>query len=299
MPSRDSILRKLDIKPTSWVLEIGGGPMPFYRSDILADKFLVDNTERCGNLLYDRPLVICDAHHLPFIDKSFDYIFCSQVLEHLVNPKLFFNEIQRVGKKGYIETPSEIREKLFGWPFHKWVVRKDGNELLLRENNLTQGFGIFFHRLQLTNYEFSMFVELNHDLLNVCYEWHNTIKYKFVSVDDTKKTVEKQYIRAEDISKYNLSKPTPVKIRNRIQFIKYIIKFVPKPLKMQLKRHLIRSKIGYRHAEKESFEYLLRILACPICKKKVEFNITGKNYVCSHCNKIYKSENNIPIMLID
>ena len=54
MSTRDNILSNLDIKPADWVLEIGGGPMPFCRSDILADKYLEDNTERCGTLVVDR-----------------------------------------------------------------------------------------------------------------------------------------------------------------------------------------------------------------------------------------------------
>jgi len=58
---------------------------------------------------------------------------------------IFFKEIARVGKRGYIETPNEIREILFGWPFHKWIVDKDDNGLVLRENDAKQIFGDFFH----------------------------------------------------------------------------------------------------------------------------------------------------------
>ena len=79
MASKESIYRKLDIHKKDWVLEIGGGPAPFNRSDILADKHLQDNTHRSGELVIDRTTVICDAQHLPFLDNSFDYIFCSQI----------------------------------------------------------------------------------------------------------------------------------------------------------------------------------------------------------------------------
>lgn len=39
-----------------------------------------------------------DAHHLPFKDNSFETVFCSQVLEHVVSPKQVLKEIYRVLK---------------------------------------------------------------------------------------------------------------------------------------------------------------------------------------------------------
>ena len=36
----------------------------------------------------------------PFKDESIDYIFCSHTLEHLKEPELFFNEVQRILKRG-------------------------------------------------------------------------------------------------------------------------------------------------------------------------------------------------------
>ncbi|MEK6925725.1 MAG: methyltransferase domain-containing protein [Nanoarchaeota archaeon] len=36
----------------------------------------------------------------PFKDNSIDLIFCSHTLEHLKEPELFFNEVQRILKKG-------------------------------------------------------------------------------------------------------------------------------------------------------------------------------------------------------
>ena len=36
----------------------------------------------------------------PFKDNSIDFIYCSHCLEHLKEPELFFNECQRIMKKG-------------------------------------------------------------------------------------------------------------------------------------------------------------------------------------------------------
>jgi len=217
MTTRNSILNNLDIMPKEWVLEIGGGSAPFQRSDILADKYFDDNTERSNSLVIDRPLVICDANYLPFVDKSFDYVFCSQVLEHIEKPELFFEEIARVGRKGYIETPNEIRERLFGWPFHKWIVDKDENGLVLRENNVEQAFSLFFHKLQLENYEFKKFCSNYHDLLNISYEWHDQPIFRYSEAGrEYRLPANKVCIDAKDIPKYVLSKPIKMKFFERI-----------------------------------------------------------------------------------
>lgn len=41
-------------------------------------------------------LIQADAHKLPFPEKSFDLIICTEVLEHVVNPKQVLKEIKRV-----------------------------------------------------------------------------------------------------------------------------------------------------------------------------------------------------------
>lgn len=59
-----------------------------------------------------RNLVKCDITRelLPYGDKSFDLVFCRHLLEDSWNPFPICKEISRVGKAGYIETPSPIAE---------------------------------------------------------------------------------------------------------------------------------------------------------------------------------------------
>ena len=147
--------KRLGIKRNDFVLEIGSGSRPFLRSDVLLDKS-IEPYERAGKLVMDRPLVIADAHHLPFKDGSFDYIIAAHILEHLEMPDKFILEIQRVGKRGYIETPSPFGETLFSYGFHLWYVYIKEETLIISKkellvnkgNNLMNYFLIHNKKLQ-------------------------------------------------------------------------------------------------------------------------------------------------------
>jgi SAM-dependent methyltransferase len=125
--------RRYGIGSREVVLDLGSGQDPHPRANILCDKFVVDNTERaCGaGLMVDRPLVLADATATPFPDKAFDFVFCSHLLEHMDNPAALLTELQRISKRGYIETPSLIYEKLWGWEFHRWFVSLEGERLVI------------------------------------------------------------------------------------------------------------------------------------------------------------------------
>ena len=43
--------------------------------------------------------VVADAHKLPFKDKAFDLVICTETLEHLIDPKQALREMKRVLKK--------------------------------------------------------------------------------------------------------------------------------------------------------------------------------------------------------
>ena len=68
------------------VLDVGSGDSPFPAADVLCEKFAWDDTERTAHFKQDRPLVVGDIENLPFKDHAFDFVHCSHVLEHTVNP---------------------------------------------------------------------------------------------------------------------------------------------------------------------------------------------------------------------
>lgn len=84
-------------------VEAGGNPYPRSILSLDALEFTMERLET--TLIKDRPLVLGLCEELPFKDKSLDFIVASHVLEHTADPERFLNELMRVGKAGYIETP--------------------------------------------------------------------------------------------------------------------------------------------------------------------------------------------------
>lgn len=157
------------------VLEIGSGDNPNPRSDILVDKFLFDNTERGGNIVIDRPMVVADAHHLPFKDGVFAYTICSHILEHMDDPVQFASELTRVAKAGYIQSPAEIAERMFHWSFHRWYVNLIDDTIILHPREPVEPFGEFFDYLYAYNPAYYLFQRSMPHLFWVEKEWHGTL----------------------------------------------------------------------------------------------------------------------------
>ncbi len=103
------------IKPTDFVIDVGCGHRPFARANVGVDRFDRDWLEKIWDRLEvkDRPdTVRCDfaVQPLPFADKSVDFVYCRHTLEDMYDPFLVLSEMERVGKAGYIETPSPVAE---------------------------------------------------------------------------------------------------------------------------------------------------------------------------------------------
>lgn len=94
-------------------------------------------------MTHGKPFEIADINHLPFEDKSFDFVYCSHVLEHVDDPIQACAELARGGHRGYVETPSLMTDVLFSWAkgMHKWFTVVIGNRLVFFEydQRLIQG----------------------------------------------------------------------------------------------------------------------------------------------------------------
>lgn len=117
------------------VLEVGPGHSPFKRANVAVDFVDVPGLSI--------PLHKCDlgSEPLPFENKSFEFIFCRHTLEDMHSPFNLIKEMSRVGKAGYIETPSPIAElgrgvdggspPFRGYHHHRFMTWQFGKELRL------------------------------------------------------------------------------------------------------------------------------------------------------------------------
>lgn len=175
----------LHIRRTDRVLEIGPGDDPDFRAHILADKFIAENTHRSADIrVYPhQTLIQADAENLPFADKEFDYVICKQVLEHADDPARFIRELTRVGRAGYIETPSLIGEFLFPKASHRWVLLDIDDRIVLYEKSrmphrFESDFGeLFLNYLPYQSLPYKALWLTEGDLMSVRYEWKDEVDF--------------------------------------------------------------------------------------------------------------------------
>lgn len=126
---------RLPIHANALVLDVGSGGNPFPRSDVLLDRLTGDDHRNGESMMIDRACVFGDASRMPFKDKVFDFVIASHILEHMSHPEIFLSELQRVGKAGYIETPSALFERLYPYHIHCLEVEKVGDVLHINKKN--------------------------------------------------------------------------------------------------------------------------------------------------------------------
>jgi len=134
--------RHIDFKigPTDQVLDIGSGHLPFPLATHLADVTLTEHSVgRAGapfKYIAGKPVYECSVEATPFADKQFDFVFCSHVLEHVYNPEKACRELMRIGKRGYIETPTRGKDTWLNTAKksnHRWAVELLNNRLVFTE----------------------------------------------------------------------------------------------------------------------------------------------------------------------
>jgi len=128
----------------------------------------------------------------PFKNKEFDFVVCSHLLEDIRDPVWVCREMMRVGKRGYIETPSreaeskmgiggkwKIHRKVVGYSHHRWFVELIDNKLVFTPKpGMIQGIRAFQVR------------EVNKDFLE--FFWEDVFDYKeilYLTIDQTIKNL--------------------------------------------------------------------------------------------------------------
>lgn len=124
------------IRPST-ILDVGGGEHPLKMATHVLDKTAYENRgeEHGFNRLPQQFNENTWVHHdffdmpWPFPDKKFDYIYSTQTLEDIRDPIAVCKEMERVGKKGFIQTPNILAEITESFHHHRWFVRVYGGEL--------------------------------------------------------------------------------------------------------------------------------------------------------------------------
>ncbi|MGL5871920.1 MAG: class I SAM-dependent methyltransferase [Xenococcaceae cyanobacterium] len=176
-----------DIREKDKVLDIGSGGYPFPLATHLADFYEGMTTHRTEELKRDsRPFTVCSVDKTPFADKEFDFVYCSHVLEHVENPAKACEELMRIGKRGYIETPSKISDVMFNFTkipnHHKWHIQVLDNTMIFMEWKDSErrdlGTDDFFYRFH-SNWKnpFQDLIHNNRDLFVNMMLWKDRFNY--------------------------------------------------------------------------------------------------------------------------
>jgi hypothetical protein len=155
-------------------LDVGSGGDPHPRADVLVDRFVFAVGDRTNGFLMTAPTVVADVHALPFRNGAFGYSICSHLLEHVEDPVGAAEELSRVAAAGYVETPSDLHEKLMPIGWHKWFVSKTGDVLLFEAKPspfLDERLGQYFRTRWASDRKFMRFVWSHTDDLFVRHEW--------------------------------------------------------------------------------------------------------------------------------
>lgn len=190
------------------VLEIGPGAYPHPRSDVLLEKRFGTETEASAQRGYApaaktrQETVHYDGGRFPFDDRSFDYVICSHVLEHVPpgDLPLFLAELQRVAPRGFIEFPNVFYELINYQDVHLWLMNyREGRILFMDKKRFESGWihkiyrEMFYGSDRYMAAGFARFKELFFS----AFEWEGTIRHTMVDGFD-------DLVNALDYNRYKL-----------------------------------------------------------------------------------------------
>ena len=255
------------------VLEVGSGGNPCPRSDVLVDYSLAEH-EGSRELVADRPTFLCAVESLPFKDKQFDFVISFHSLEHSKNPEAYLNELERVAKAGYIETPSSTHEMFFPYKFHRSLVSVENGRLKIKRKSRWDEPFSEHEREELNSEltstkEFLRFYRRHPRLFTTQYYWKDAINYELEGIPGEWRNTKKYDKYAHHLSGYSIK----AKLR----------KMVPE---------IIRKIMRYSRRKIE----IANLLKCARCGHKEVFEIKSldhSDYKCQQCGSVIKEQGNI------
>lgn len=182
------IIKKLGIKLKDKILDIGGSMAQHttLKIDTLVDMIRPEDSPYRPSKLLAKKFIQADItkDKLPFKDKEFDVVLCTHTLEDLPTPFPIMDEMQRVGKRGLIVTPSMGTDMVFskidftdwltgarrvpGEAHHKWFFINKNDRLVVMPKNYPVLYTSAFQVIGWTGEKEMVFV------------WKDQIKYREV-----------------------------------------------------------------------------------------------------------------------
>lgn len=143
---------------------------------------------------------------IPVPDKFFDFAICTHTVEDLRDPTFLIEELRRIAKAGYIETPSRLVEQTVGvvdraarfqgYNHHKWIVDANDGLLLFDKDESLYGHPSK-HCIPLRSYERAV---ANGMESATRYFWEGRIKYRIFEAGDIARDRAQAFRRALNIS---------------------------------------------------------------------------------------------------
>lgn len=185
--NKNVLHKALNINDQDLVLDVGGGHDPLVRANVIVDIDTEETSHRNFNKikLYPHQKFVCsNIEDLScFQDNEFDYVFCSQVLEHVSDPERACSELQRVAKRGFIDTPRSGFDLAVGHPDHKWLIDYIDGILYFRPKMVIGIGSVLFADHAFSAWQSDKLVQDRisskyRNLSNNCFEWDGGFKYK-------------------------------------------------------------------------------------------------------------------------
>lgn len=272
-------LRRLHVpvNTQALVLEVGAGGNPYPRCNVMIDAMenTIERNEQ--TLITDRPLILGLCEELPFKDKSFDFIVASHVLEHTDNPEKFLQELMRVGKAGYIETPEGWFEKMCAFSYHRLEVSTIQGELFIRKkpNWKPDEIAALWDEKLANSKPLHKFLRKNPDLNHLRFYWKDSIDFQIVNPE------------------CDVSWPYPIEAEK-----KAIEMANTKPSLMSIIRgfYLNTRRLLFSQNKRNSTLNIYELLRCPTCHSDLPANPTSGNekITCEKCKESYEVVRGIP-----
>ena len=268
---------RLPIDSKALVLDVGSGGNPYPRSDVLLDRLTGDGHRNGESMMIDRSCVFGDAQRMPFKDNAFDFVIASHILEHMAHPETFISELQRVGKAGYIETPSALFERLYPYHIHCLEVEKVDDILHInKKNQAVQDSFLGTKDLLAKNTPLGKLMADRPEIFHVQHIWKKKINF----------IVQNPEVCCEWIEKIN-NEDVIGETKNS-----YMVDVVSSKGWRDAGMAFLTAYFSFKRKQRLKDFDLLSILACPKCL--TDLSQSDDLLTCKKCNKDYPYKDGIP-----